>query len=596
MSDSEKVVYEIEVHSSKAKQQIDDFKRSLNSAMDTSGIRNFANALNKLPGQIAGSLGASSTAKLKRAKQGWISPAFTHTSSRAEGQLSVTEMIRSFRDNRRGDDFISSLREWSRQRLAQSENGNVLGLMGRLFGRGRTGTSLIPVGPNRSYSAFAEYMNHVRSVFGRANMVPIYDVARGDQLYDEWPGSIGHLAPWQRSRASNETVDAQYTLNDIPGGGGGGRRRGGFWSRFAWGVPRGAGGQALHKMAPFLGALGPSMLGFIGAISIVTGLFKVLASATKFLFGTFKGAATDAYRFYRTREMLGGLTGGELSDISMAGIISGGSAKENQALMARIASDRAGLLWGGNGGSFMEAASRFGVDVRGSGPGGLATEMEWLRNISERMTQLDPSGRLALANATGLNREQMWLVSHGPEYFDWATSQRTLAQSAYGQVEGLGGDVYSQNFQEESRNFYSSWAMFEQSAKELFSSIAEVLIPVANIILETLASIFQLLSMILKPIAAAIGKVLSLLNISFWENKAAMEKDAKMSGNVADYGLLWRYGGGGGGRPPIVTSVGDIHISTTSGNPQDIANEVVSEIARFTEDIYSQIAGMENIT
>ena len=103
--------------------------------------------------------------------------------------------------------------------------------MNRLF-RGSAGsTSIVPVGPSRSYSAFAEYMNHVRSVFGRANMVPIYDVARGDQLYDEWPGSIGHLAPWQRSRASNATVDAQYTINDIPAGGGGGRMRGGFWSR-----------------------------------------------------------------------------------------------------------------------------------------------------------------------------------------------------------------------------------------------------------------------------------------------------------------------------------------------------------------------------
>jgi hypothetical protein len=228
-------------------------------------------------------------------------------------------------------------------------------------------------------------------------------------------------------------------------------------------------------------------------------------------------------------------------------------------------------LWGGNGGKYLSAARRFGVDISGSGAGGLATEREWMRAIAIRMQELDSSGKLALANEAGLSREQMWLVSNGVKYFDWASSRRTLAQMAWGDV--LGKDIYTENFQQESQNFWTDFGMFMETMKEFFGSIGEILLPIVNTILEILTGIFNLINLFLKPIATLVGKIFSLLNISFWTNMMNMENSMPNYGKY-DMGMIRE-----SIHPHANSNIktGDIYIQSDAANTDDAAKELANK-------------------
>jgi hypothetical protein len=339
-------------------------------------------------------------------------------------------------------------------------------------------------------------------------------------------------------------------------------------------VPRGAARDIIGRMSS-MGPLGKGIGLFIAGILATTAALAIFKRAISLLFAPIKALADDVFRFYRTRHQIGdtapGRGNGILSNMGWAGYIMGGNPEDNIALVQRIASERASLLWGGDGGKYISAARRFGVDISGSGRGGLATEREWLRNIAIRMMELDPEGKLALANEAGLSREQMWMVSNGVKYFDWASSRRTLSQMAWGDV--LGKDIYTENFQQESQNFWTDFGMFMETMKEFFGSIGEILLPIVNTILEILTGIFNLINLFLKPIATLVGKIFSLLNISFWTNMMNMENSMPNYGKY-DMGMIRE-----SIHPHANSNIktGDIYIQSDAANTDDAAKELASK-------------------
>lgn len=350
-------------------------------------------------------------------------------------------------------------------------------------------------------------------------------------------------------------------------------------------VPKGAARDIIgriHGMGTFGKTLGLFVAGILAAGAALAILRKIVTS----LFAPLSAMADEVFKFYRTRHQMGGLNNGELSKMGWAGYIMGGKPEENYALMARIAGERASLLWGGNGGKYMSVARRFGVDISGSGAGGLATEREWLRAIAIRMQELDSSGRLALANEAGLSREQMWLVSNGLRYYDWASSRRTLGQMAWGGM--LGEDVYTDNFQKESQNFWTDFGAFMMVFKEFWGSVSEILLPVINLILELLTGIFGLLNLVLKPIATLIGKIFSLLNISFWANMANMESSIPNYGKY-DMGMMqttmYQH-------PNANINVGDVNVTSNRADPEEVAKDVGNAVVQAAlTRIYDAEAG-----
>lgn len=357
-------------------------------------------------------------------------------------------------------------------------------------------------------------------------------------------------------------------------------------------VPRGAARDVIGRMSG-MGPLGRGIGLFIAGILATTAALAIFKRAISLLFEPMKALADDVFKFYRTRHQTGdtapGRGNGILSRMGWAGYIMGGKPEDNIALVQRIAQERASLLWGGDGGKYLSAARRFGVDISGSGRGGLATENEWLRNIAIRMMELDPEGKLALANEAGLSREQMWMVSNGVKYYDWASSRRTLAQMAWGGL--LGKDIYTDNLQKESQNFWTDFSTFMMTFKEFVGSIGEILLPVINLMLAALYGIFGLLNLVLKPIATLVGKIFSLLNISYWANKNMMESSIPNYGKY-DMGLVRETAFA---HPNASIKTGDIIIQSPAANTTDAAEELADKFVSNVglSHIYDYVAGGE---
>lgn len=415
--------------------------------------------------------------------------------------------------------------------------------------------------------------------FKAASLATTETFSKWKEVQQRWK-SMFEYGP---NAGKDEAIDVDF--EDKSGGKGG--KRDSWWRRwdFSRFVPKN-----VRSFFGNFGKMGGAIGGFVGAVSIATIAFKALAKVVSTLFGPLKSQADEVFKFYRTRNMIGGAPGGLLSDFSFAGIASGGSAEEFRQLLVRIASERADLLWGGSGGSMMRAASRFGVDIRGTGERGMATEREWLRNIAVRMQQLPASGKLALANAAGLNREQMWMVSHGAGYYDFLTNQKTLGQMAWGGTDAIGPDIYSKNFQDESQDFWLDWAAFVQSFKELMGTVGEMILPLVSRILEVLTMTFEVLSLILKPIAAMIGKIFSLLNVSYWTNQYMMNNDASFDRLTSDYGLL------NPANHPIITAsitVGDMNVSSNATDSREVASLAVNQLREtLAESLYNSFGSL----
>lgn len=324
-----------------------------------------------------------------------------------------------------------------------------------------------------------------------------------------------------------------------------------------------------------MGTFGRTVGLFVAGILAAGAALSVLRKIVTSLFSPLSAMADEVFKFYRTRHQIGdtapGRGNGILSRMGWAGYIMGGKPEDNIALVQRIAAERASLLWGGGGGKYLSVARRFGVDISGSGRGGLATENEWLRNIAIRMMELDSEGKLALANEAGLSREQMWMVSNGVRYYDWASSRRTLGQMAWGGM--LGKDIYTDNFQKESQNFWTDFGSFMMVFKEFLGSVGEILLPVINLILELLTGIFGLLNLVLKPIATLVGKIFSLLNISYWTNRNMMESSIPNYGKY-DMGLVRETAFA---HPNASIKTGDIVIQSSAANTTDAAEELADK-------------------
>ena len=357
-------------------------------------------------------------------------------------------------------------------------------------------------------------------------------------------------------------------------------------------VPRGAARDVIGRISQ-MGPLGRGMGLFIAGILATTAALAIFKRAISLLFVPMKALADDVFKFYRTRHQIGdtapGRGNGILSRMGWAGYIMGGKPEDNIALVQRIAAERASLLWGGGGGKYLSVARRFGVDISGSGRGGLATENEWLRNIAIRMMELDSEGKLALANEAGLSREQMWMVSNGVRYYDWASSRRTLGQMAWGGM--LGKDIYTDNFQKESQSFWTDFGSFMMVFKEFIGSVGEILLPVINLILELLTGIFGLLNLVLKPIATLVGKIFSLLNISYWTNRNMMESSIPNYGKY-DMGLVRETAFA---HPNASIKTGDIVIQSSAANTTDAAEELADKFVSNVglSRLYDYVAGGE---
>lgn len=220
----------------------------------------------------------------------------------------------------------------------------------------------------------------------------------------------------------------------------------------------------------------------------------------------------------------------------------GGVAASASALHAKIAANRANLVYGGGGGAYMEAARLFGVSHLGSNKYGLATNSEWLRNIASRMETLDEEGKIALANTVGLSPEQFYAMRKGTSGYEahrernrtynekfsefWADNGvvakmfRSVLGDAFGPyLQGMQSRLMEgregQYHQDASEEWVESWGRLKIAFDEFCGIIGDALLPILSSLALALSFLLKAVNMILAPLTKLLGAPFRLINKVF---------------------------------------------------------------------------------
>lgn len=245
----------------------------------------------------------------------------------------------------------------------------------------------------------------------------------------------------------------------------------------------------------------------------------------------------------------------------------GGDAASASALWGRLSSQTAMIGYGGNGGSMMEAARLFGVNIRGSGAYGFATPDEFMRNVVKRMSTLPESGRRALATTLGLDPRQYWAVSHGEKYYDWVTNRKTLLQS----INGTNA-LFSEQHQNASRNLIGAIGDFTIALKELGGVLGEAVLPMITIITDTLTGAIEVISSAIKPFMGVLGSIVNLFSTRFWATQDLLGSTP----TNASVGARMNAKANNAGGNVITFHMGDISLNSL-GLRDDASEDEISE-------------------
>lgn len=326
-----------------------------------------------------------------------------------------------------------------------------------------------------------------------------------------------------------------------PGGGDGGDSGSGFFYPTGGGGGGGGGGFAGRIAGFFRGIdLLARRIGVTIRLALLpyTALYK-MAKKLMALFGV-----RENFKLYKDANMSGMLRGGDATGLLQQQRIStllGGDAASISAMMGRIASERAMLAYGGKGGSFMEAARLFGVNIFGSGRYGFATNEEYLNNIAAAMGRLDPEGRIALARTAGLTSEQFWAMRGGTaSWSKYTSSNSTLLERLIKSVEKADFWLGKQNerFRKATGNdlpfssrlsdaftssggawhgevveeWNRSWGALKSTVSEFVLVLGDAVLPLLNTLCDFLSILIQMITAFISPFAKFISYVGRFIN------------------------------------------------------------------------------------
>jgi len=108
-----------------------------------------------------------------------------------------------------------------------------------------------------------------------------------------------------------------------------------------------------------------------------------------------------------------GVSAGEASALGWASRVYGGDAKSASALLGNLVGDVQGALVGRGLGRLGDAALRYGLDITGSGMGGLATRKELLPRIANLLAEMNDQQKKGLADTLGLQEAEFMLLKDG---------------------------------------------------------------------------------------------------------------------------------------------------------------------------------------
>ena len=218
-----------------------------------------------------------------------------------------------------------------------------------------------------------------------------------------------------------------------------------------------------------------------------------------------------------------GTTRDALSATERAIRVLGGDPASASASYRRWSNDLNMLAYGGTGGSVMEAARLFGLNIMGTGRYGFARPEELERNIISLMSKLSQGGQQALANVLGLNDYQRWAYSNGQQYYD-KLKQRSLAQTAWGTDAEL-----TEEHNVSSLLFKNSLGQLFSTFKEFGGYIGEMFIPCIVKLMDFIEGLFEIINFFLRPLAKIINQIEWLLSARWWRDHEEIERQVDKS-------------------------------------------------------------------
>ena len=326
------------------------------------------------------------------------------------------------------------------------------------------------------------------------------------------------------------------------------------------------------------------VVGFVTkVISPITASIEAIKKVTKALhsFGDLVLRANESWRLLRESHAYGtSMT--SLSDAWGRVTQLGGDRASASALWNRWSRERAMLAFGGDGGSLMEAARLFGLNIRGSGEYGFATNDELARNIVKTMSTLTRSQQVAMKNVLGLDDYQFWSMSQGLEFFDELTEKSRTFSQKFAKLFDLDDALFPKAHSKASLEFEGAWAELVRSFEELGAAIGVYLLPVLADLMHFISKIVQLFTWFLNLPRWVFESLERLVNtitgISASTNDAvastASENEIRVRLNEAGRNL-------GRGDRAVVINIGDISLNSL-GLPENATPE---QIKRRTGDV-----------
>ena len=331
------------------------------------------------------------------------------------------------------------------------------------------------------------------------------------------------------------------------------------------------------------------VVGFVTkVISPITASIEAIKKVTNALhsFGDLVLRANESWRLLRESHAYGtSMT--SLSDAWGRVTQLGGDRASASALWNRWSRERAMLAFGGNGGSLMEAARLFGLNIRGSGEYGFATNDELARNIVKTMSTLTRSQQVAMKNVLGLDDYQFWSMSQGLEFFDELTEKSRTFSQKFAKLFDLDDALFPKAHSKASLEFEGAWAELVRSFEELGAAIGVYLLPVLADLMHFISKIVQLFTWFLNLPRWVFESLERLVNtitgISASTNDAvastASENEIRVRLNESGRNL-------GRGDRAVVINIGDISLNSL-GLPENATPEQIKR--RTGEVIWNQL-------
>ena len=240
------------------------------------------------------------------------------------------------------------------------------------------------------------------------------------------------------------------------------------------------------------------------------------------------------------------------------------------------------LAFGGNGGSLMEAARLFGLNIRGSGEYGFATNDELSRNIVKTMSTLTRSQQVAMKNVLGLDDYHFFAMSNGMKFFDEITEKSRTFSQEFAKLFDLDDSIFPKIHSLNSLEFEGAWSELVRSFEELGAAIGVYLLPVLTELLNFISKIVQLFTWLLnlpRWVFESLERLIQMITgVSASTNDAIgstpSDNEIRVRMNEASRGV-------GKGDRAVVINIGDISLNSL-GLPENATPE---QIRRRTGDV-----------